>query len=49
MRVRSEYYREQAERSRRMARKVLDPDAKGHLLSVAERYDQLAKDAEANE
>ena len=37
------------ERSRRLAKDVLDPEAKRHLLSVADRYDELAVEAEAYE
>jgi hypothetical protein len=40
------HYREQAERSRRLANEVLDTAVKLHLLQVAEEYDKLAEEAE---
>jgi hypothetical protein len=39
------HYREQAERSRRVANQVLDRAVKLHLLQVAEEYDRLAEEA----
>jgi hypothetical protein len=46
MRVRPAYYREQARRSRHLAKKAADAKIKGHLLNVAEQYDKLATEAE---
>jgi hypothetical protein len=40
------HYREQAERSRRLANEVVDHAVKLHLLQVAEEYDKLADEAE---
>ena len=47
MRVNPVYYRQQAERSRDLAEKTSDAEIKAHLISVAEQYDKLAKEAEA--
>ena len=47
MRVKPEYYRQQAERSRELAAKTRIADIRAHLLSVAEQYDKLAGEAEA--
>jgi hypothetical protein len=43
--AKARYYREQAERSRRLAHQVLDDQVKRHLLEVAEEYDRLADQA----
>jgi hypothetical protein len=48
VRVKPEYYREQAKRSRELARKASDADIKAHLLSVAEQYDKLAQETEVD-
>ena len=48
MRVNPVYYRQQAERSRDLAEKTSDAEIKAHLISVAEQYDKLAKEAEAS-
>jgi hypothetical protein len=41
------YYRDQAERARRLARSVTDRErAKGILSQVAQEYDELAEDLE---
>ena len=42
MRVEPEYYREQAKRSRNLARRTKDPDIRDHLMDVAKQYDKLA-------
>lgn len=47
VRVKPEYYREQAKRSRELAKKASEADIKAHLLSVAEQYDKLAEEVEA--
>ena len=47
MPVRPEYYREQARRSRELAKRAVDLEITQHLRSVAEQYDRLAKEAEA--
>ena len=46
MKAKPRHYREQAERSRRVANQVLDRAVKLHLLQVAEEYDKLAEEAE---
>jgi len=43
----SAYYREQAVRSRRLAKRIDDPEIRAHMLQVAEQYDKLADEAEA--
>jgi hypothetical protein len=48
VRVKPDYYRRQACRSREPARSASDRDIKAHLLSVAEQYEKLAIDAEAD-
>lgn len=45
MRVRPEYYREQAKRSRDLAARTRVDEIKTHLMSVAEQYDKLAQEA----
>ena len=47
MKAKPRHYREQAERSRRVANQVLDRAVKLHLLQVAEEYDKLAEEADA--
>lgn len=42
-------YRQQAKRSRELAKRALVDDIRKHLLRVAEEYDKLADDAEAKE
>lgn len=46
MTVKPEYYREQARRSRELAKKTLVKEVKSHLLLVAEEYEKLAGEAE---
>ena len=46
VRVNPEHYREQAAKSRDLA-KGLSGDVREHLLDVAEQYDRLADEAEA--
>jgi hypothetical protein len=41
-----EYYREQAAKSRRLAKRIDDPEMRSHMLQVAEQYDKLADEAE---
>lgn len=47
MRAKPEYYREQAAQSRRLAKRIDDPEIRSHMLQVAEQYDKLAEEAEA--
>jgi len=49
MRVKSSYYRKQAQLSRDLSKRVLAADVKRHLLNVAEEYDKLAEKAELKE
>ena len=46
MEVKAEYYREQANRCRDLARRITDAEAKTTLLKVALEYDGLAREAE---
>ena len=46
MKVKPRYYREQAQRSRDLAKQALLSDIRRHLLRVAEEYDNLADEAE---
>ena len=46
MQPKPEYYREQAERCRNLAKSILNWDAKQTLLDVAEEYEKLAREAE---
>ena len=46
MRSKTEYYRELAERSQKLAEDIPDADAKAHMLDVARQYEKLAEEAE---
>ena len=46
MRAKPAYYREQAQRCRDLAARIMDLQAKTTLLSVALEYDVLAREAE---
>jgi hypothetical protein len=42
MQARAEHYRETAARSRRLAKRISDADARAHMLEVAAQYDKSA-------
>ena len=42
MRASPEYYRDQAKRSRELAKRAKVAEIRAHLLSVAEQYEKLA-------
>jgi hypothetical protein len=46
VKVKPGYYREQAQRSRNLAKQAVLSDIRRHLLKVAEEYDNLAEEAE---
>ena len=46
MQAKAEYYRELADRSRKLAGDIPDAEAKAHMLEVARQYDKLAAEAE---
>jgi hypothetical protein len=41
------HYREQAERTRRLARAIVDPEVKRRLNRLAQDYDEIAEDLKA--
>ena len=43
MRTTRDFFREQAERSRKLAARAEDAEIRAHLISVAEQYDSLAE------
>ena len=45
MRVKPEFYRDQAAKSRELAARVKDAEIRAHLLEVAREYDKLAHEA----
>jgi len=47
MEAKSKHYRVRAQQSQKIAKGVKDPDAKAHLLDVAQQYEMLAAEAEA--
>lgn len=49
MRAKAEYYRELAERCRKLAEDISEAEPKAHMLDVARQYDKLAEEVEANE
>ena len=49
VRVKPEYYRQQAERSRALSKRALVGEIRSHLLKVAEEYDRLADEAAAKD
>ena len=42
MKPKARYYRDQAERSRALAKSMLDREVRKHLLEVAAEYEKLA-------
>ena len=46
MSARLKFYREQAERSRELAKRARDEEIELHLLGVAEQYEKLAEEEE---
>lgn len=47
MQEKAEYYRNLAERCRKLAEDISDADASAHMLDVARQYDKLAEEAQA--
>ena len=47
MEAKSQHYRALAEKSRRLAKGIEDPEIKVHMLEVAAQYEKLAGEAEA--
>ena len=47
MQAKAEYYRNLAERCRKLADDISEPDARAHMLDVARQYEKLAEEAEA--
>ena len=47
MQAKPEYYRELAERCRKLATDIPDADASAHMLDVARQYDKLAEEVQA--
>jgi len=43
----NEYHRELAERCRKLAEDIPEPEANAHMLDVARQYDKLAEEAQA--
>jgi hypothetical protein len=46
MKPKARYYREQAERSRALAKNMLDREVRRHLIDVASEYEKLATEAD---
>ena len=46
MHEKATYYRELAERCRKLAEDIPDPEAKALMLDVARQYDNLAEEAQ---
>jgi hypothetical protein len=46
--AKSKYYRELAERCRKLAEDIPDAETNAHMLDVARQYDKLAEEAQAN-
>jgi hypothetical protein len=46
--VKAKYYRELAERCRKLAEDIPDAEANAHMLDVARQYEKLAEEAQAN-
>lgn len=47
MQAKAEYYRNLARRTREIAGRIDEAEAREHMLSVGEQYDKLAVEAEA--
>ena len=48
MQAKADYYRNLAERCRKLAEDISDADASAHMLDVARQYDKLAEEAETD-
>ena len=48
MQAKAKYYRELAERCRKLAEDIPDAEANAHMLDVARQYEKLAEEAQAN-
>ena len=46
--AKAKYYRELAERCRKLAEDIPDAEANAHMLDVARQYEKLAEEAQAN-
>ena len=46
MKPKADFYRQEAERCRDLAKAIQDANAKDHMLDVARQYDRLAEEAE---
>ena len=49
MRVKPEYYRQQAKRCRDLSKQTIERDVRAKLQTVAMEYDRLAEEAERKE